>query len=134
MPVYGSMGKDVSVSGSGWDDDIGVLTIGQVKAGTAVQRQLVLFARGADAKNIHYNVVHVEPDFLKVKLGETTVSEEGKLSRTMLTIEIPPRTNPSSYMGDDHGKAGEIKIDTTSGDVHQVQIGVRFAIEGGKGG
>ena len=50
LPVFGSMGKEVSVVGSGWDDDIGVLTIGPIKAGTPVQRQLVLFARGLNAK------------------------------------------------------------------------------------
>ena len=48
LPLFGSIGKDVSVAGSGWDDDIGVLTIGPVKAGTAVQRQLLLFAHGGD--------------------------------------------------------------------------------------
>jgi hypothetical protein len=132
LPVFGSMGKDVSVAGSGWDDDIGVLTIGPIKAGTSVQRQLLLFARGLDAKNVRYNIVHVEPDFLKVKLGETTVLEDGKLSKTSLTIEIPKRSTPANYLGDDGGKAGEIKIDTTSSDVHQVRMSVRFAIQGGK--
>ncbi len=138
LPLFGSIGKDVSVAGSGWDDDIGVLTIGPVKAGTAVQRQLLLFARGADAKNVRYNVVHVEPDFLKVTLGETTVMGDGKLAKTPLTIEVPPRSTPASYMdaGTDGtlvgGKAGQIKIDTTSAEVHQLRIAVRFAIEGGK--
>ncbi len=134
LPVFGSMGKDVSIAGSGWDDDIGVLTIGPVKAGTAVQRQLLLFARGADAKNIRYNVVHVVPEFLKVTLGETTVLADGKLAKTPLTIDIPARSTQASYMdaGTDGGKAGEITIDTTSADVHQVRIRVRFAIEGGK--
>ena len=128
------------MAGSGWDDDIGVLTIGPIKAGTPVQRQLLLFARGLDAKNVRYNVVHVEPDFLKVRLGETTVLEDGKLAKTPLTIEIPGRSAPANYLGEGtdgtlvHGKAGEIKIDTTSSEVHQVRIGVRFAIKGGKEG
>lgn len=138
LSAFGSMGREVSVAGNGWDDDIGVLTIGAIKAGTPVQRQLFLFARGSDAKNVRYNVVHVEPDFLKVKLGDTTVLEDGKLSKTPLTIEIPRQSAPVNYLGDDGtsvgGKTGVIKIDTTSSEVHQVRIGVRFAIEGGKKG
>jgi hypothetical protein len=132
LPLFGSIGKDVSVAGAGWDDDIGVLNVGLVKAHTAAQRQLILFARGTDAKDVRYNVVHVDPDFLKVKLGKTTLSDDGKLSQTMLTIEIPPRNAPASYMGDDHDKLAEIHIDTTSPQVHQLRIRVRFAVEDGK--
>jgi hypothetical protein len=134
LPLFGSVGKDVSVVGPGWDDDLGVLNIGSVKAGQAVQRRLLLIARGTDAKDIRYNVVHVKPDFLRAKLGETKVSEGGKLSRTDLTIEIPPQHEPKRYLDDDHSKPGEIDIDTTSSDVHQVRVRVRFAIEDGKQG
>jgi hypothetical protein len=134
LPLFGSIGKDVAVVGPGWDDDLGVLNIGPIKTGEAVQRQLLLIARGSDAKDIRYNVVHVKPDFLRAKLGETKVSEGGKLSRTGLTIEIPEQHEAKSYMGDDRGKPGEIDIDTTSSEIHQVRVRVRFAVEDGKQG
>ena len=132
LVLSGSMGKDVSVAGNGWDDELGVLRIGPVKVGTPVQRQLQLLARGASAKNIRYNVVHVEPDFLKVKLGEPESIEGSRLSRTMLTVEIPARTAPAKYMGDVGDKPAEIDIDTTSPEVHQLRIRLRFAVENGK--
>jgi hypothetical protein len=132
LDVAGLVGKEVSVVGNGWDDDIGVLNLGRVKAGTGAERQLFLVAHGADAKKIRYNVVHVEPDFLKVKLGEPDVSEGGKLSRTRLTIEVPAGDKSASYLDDGRGKAGEIDIDTTSTEVHQVKLRVRFAVEGEK--
>jgi hypothetical protein len=132
LDVTGLVGKEVSVVGNGWDEDIGVLNLGRVKVGTGVQRQLFLVAHGTDARKIRYNVVHVEPDFLKVKLGEPDVSEGGKLSRTRLTIEVPAVDKPASYLDDGHGKAGEIDIDTTSTEVHQVKMRVRFAVEGEK--
>ena len=129
LPVFGSIGKDVSIVGPGWDDDLGRLNIGPVKLRTAVRRRLLVFARGADAKDVRYNVVHVEPEFLKVQLGDSTLSEGGKLSQTTLTIEIPERNAPASYLGDGQGKPGEILIDTTNPLVHQLRLQVRFAIE-----
>jgi len=132
LDLSGSVGKDVSVVGSGWDDELGVLKIGPIKARTREERVLYLMARGADAAKIRYNVVHVEPDLLKVKLGEADVTDEGKLSRTKLTIEIPAQDMPATYMGDGDGKTGEIDIDTTSSEVHQVKLRVRFAVEGEK--
>ncbi len=132
LVLSGSMGKDVSVVGNGWDDELGVLRIGTVKLGTPVQRQLQLLARGASAKSIRYNVVHVEPDFLKVKLGEPESIEGSRLSRTMLTIDIPPQTAPAKYMGDVNDKPAEIDIDTTSPEVHQLRIRIRFAVDNGK--
>ena len=132
LVLSGSMGKDVSIVGNGWDDALGVLRIGPVKAGTPVQRQLQILARGTSAKNVRYNVVHVEPDFLKVKLSEPETLEGSRLSRTMLNIEIPARTSPAKYMGDDGDKPAEIDIDTTSPEVHQLRIRVRFAVEDGK--
>jgi hypothetical protein len=130
--LSGSMGKDVSIAGNGWDDELGVLRIGPVKTGTAIQRQLQILARGASAKNVRYNVVHVEPDFLKVKLGEPELLAGSRLSRTMLTIEIPARTAAAKYMGDNGDKPAEIDIDTTSPEVHQLRIRVRFTVEDGK--
>ncbi len=132
LVLSGSMGKDISVAGNGWDDELGVLRFGPVKVGASVQRQLQLLARGAGAKNVRYNVVHVEPDFLKVKLGEPETVEGSRLSRTMLTIEIPARTAPAKYMGDDGDKPAEIDINTTSPEVNQLRIRVRFAVEDGK--
>jgi hypothetical protein len=130
--LSGSMGKEVSIAGNGWDDELGVLRVGSVKVWTPVQRQLQLIARGANAKDIRYNVVHVEPDFLKVKLGDTELLEGGKIARTMLNLEIPARTAQANYMGDGRDKTAEIDIDTTSPDVHQLRIRVRFAVEDGK--
>jgi hypothetical protein len=132
LVLTGSMGKDVSIVGNGWDDQLGVLRIGPVKAGAPVQRQLQVLARGSNAKNVHYNVVHVEPDFLKVKLGEPELLDGDKISRTMLTIEIPPGTSPAKYMGDPGDKPAEIDIDTTSPEVRRLRIRVRFAVEDGK--
>jgi hypothetical protein len=132
LVVSGSVGKDVSVVGNGWDDATGVLRIGPVKAGTAVQRQLQLLARGSNAKSVLYNIVHVEPDFLRVKLGESEMLDGDRLSRTMLSIDIPAQAPPGKYLGSEGDKTAEIDIDTTSPEVHRLRIRVRFAVEDGK--
>ena len=83
-----------------------------------------------------FKVASVEPDFLKVKLGKTTVADTGTLSQTELLIEIPAsktlgKKAPVDYMGGENGKLGEILLETIQPQVHALRIRVRFAVTGG---
>jgi hypothetical protein len=135
LPVFGSVGE-VSLVGLGWDSSAGLLDIGTVDGRNATQRKLVVLARGPDAKQVKFKVASVEPDFLKVSLGETTVSDSGVLSKTELSIEIPEgkslgKKAPADYLGGENGKFGEIVLETTHPHVHSLRIRVRFAVTGG---
>ena len=135
LPLFGSVGE-VSLAGPGWDSGTGVLDIGAVDGRGVTQRRLIVLARGADAKDIKFKVASVEPDFLKVTLGKTTVRDTGALSQTELWIEIPAskaleKKAPANYMGADNGKLGEILLETTHPQVHSLRLRVRFAVVGG---
>jgi len=134
LPVFGSVGE-VTLVGPGWNSDSGVLDIGTVDGQSAMQRNLILLARGANAKEMKYKVARVEPSFLKVKLGETTVTSTGDVSQTELSIEIPEskslEKNVSvNYLGGEHGKLGEILLETIGPQVHSLRVRVRFAVVG----
>lgn len=135
LPVFGSVGE-VSIVAPGWSSETGILEIGAVDGSVATERKLIVLARGESAKEMKFKVVSVEPDFLKVKLGKTTVAEGGDLSQTELLIEIPDRKSIGkkamvNYMGGDKGKLGEILVETRSPELHSVRILVRFAVAGG---
>ncbi len=134
LPLFGAVGP-VSIFGPGWSSDTGVLEIGTVDGRSATQRRLVVLARGPKAKEMKFKVASVEPDFLKVKLGKTTVADTGTLSQEVL-IEIPDsktlgKKAPVAYMGGENGKLGEILLETIQPQVHALRIRVRFAVTGG---
>ena len=136
LPLFGSVGE-VSLVGAGWNSETGVLDIGTVDGRSVTQRKLIVLARGPDAKEMKFRVASVEPDFLKVKLGKTTVDDTGTLSQTELLIEFPESKSlgkraPANYLGGEKGKPGEILLETIHPPVHSLWIRVRFAVPGGK--
>jgi hypothetical protein len=135
LHLIGSVGE-VTLVGHGWSSETGVLEIGTLDGRSATQRLLVVQVRGSNAKNMRFKVARVEPDFLKASVGEPKVDESGLLSQTKLAIEIPEgkalgKKVPANYMGDNHGKLGEILLETTGSQPLSLLIHVRFAISGG---
>ncbi len=134
LPLFGSVGE-VSLVGPGWSSETGVLDIGTVDGRSITQRKLIVLARGPNAKNMKFNVASVEPDFLQVKLGKTTLLDTG-ISETELLIELPESKTfgkkvPANYMGGENGKLGEILLETIHPQVYSLRIRVRFRVEGG---
>ncbi len=134
IPLFGSVGE-VSLVGPGWSTETGVLDIGAVDGRSVTQRKLVILARGPKAKEMKFRIASVEPDFLKVELGKTTVLDPGALYQTELMIEIPEskalgKKAPADYMGGENGKLGEILLETIHPPVYSLRIHVRFKAEG----
>jgi len=132
VPLSGVVGE-VSIAGSGWSNETGVLDIGTVDGSSNTKRTLVLIARGAHAKDVKFKVQSVEPDFLKVKL--TPLMGKETLSQTEMVIEIPDsktlgKRAPVKYLGSDNGNFGEILLDTYYPEPHSLRIRVRFAVGG----
>ena len=80
-----------------------MLDIGAVDGRSVTQRRLIVMARGPNAKDMNFKVASVEPDFLKVTLGKTTVAD-ATLTQTELMIEIPESKTlgnkaPANYLG-----------------------------------
>jgi hypothetical protein len=134
--LYGEVGE-ITMVGHGWSSEESILEIGTLDGKSTTQRQLMILARGPDAKQMKFRVARVEPDFLKVKVGAPKVDESGELSQTQVMIEIPSskelgKKAPANYMGGDHGRLGEILLETTAPHPHSLPIRVRFAVPDGK--
>ena len=124
---------EVSLVGPGWSSETGVLDIGPVDDRSITQRKLVVLVQGPHAREMKFKITSVEPDFLKVTLGKTTVADTGTLSQTELLLEIPAgktlgKKVAVNYMGGENGKFGEILLETTRPRVYSLRIRVRFVV------
>ncbi len=132
LPLFGTVGE-VSLVGPGWSSETGVLDIGPVDDRSITQRKLVVLVQGPHAWEMKFKITSVEPDFLKVTLGKTTVADTGTLSQTELLLEIPAgktlgKKVAVNYMGGENGKFGEIILETTRPRVYSLRIRVRFVV------
>ena len=130
VPVVGTVVGDIKIVavGGGWNDATGTLTLGTVKSGEEVMRQLILVVRGPHRRSVTFGPVRCVPEFLDVKLGE---KKETETSVTMpVTIRIPKGSPAANYLGGEQGELGEIMIEAGHPQVPRVRIRVRFAVEG----
>ena len=130
LPVQGTIGSDVSVAGSGWDSDLGLLNLGTVASQSGAQRRLILIVRGPHAKETRFKAVQADPEFLEVELGRSAPIGAGTAWQTPLIVRIPKGSRRTSRLGTEQGKLGEILLETTNPQVPRVRILIRFAVEG----
>ena len=131
IPIQGSIGRDIVITGPDWDTALDLLDIGTVSSQVGAERQLMLTVHGPLCKEVKFKPVLVTPDFLQMKLGETVVKANGTFSQTPLTIQIPKGSRPVNHLGSEVGKYGRIQLETSHPRMPQLRIYVRFAVEGG---
>ena len=129
VPITGTLVGDISIAGRGWNRDIGILVLGNVKSSAGLKRRLQLIVRGPHREKVKFTVAAIRPEALKVTFGETTSVGEGAATQTPLFIEIPKGAQPGAYLGPKRDKYGEILIETNHPLTPQLRIPVRFAID-----
>ena len=133
LPVLGRVVGEIAIVGRGWSEENGLLDLGTVNGRTGGTYTLSLFAAGPHHSEIKYGPVEIDPDLLDVlkgEIGQTTEVNKGAMSRTTLTITIPPGSPPSNHLGSETAKLGQIRIKTSHPNVPMLRIFVRFAVEG----
>lgn len=128
IPVYGTVTSDLSVVGKGWNEGRGVLWLGHVSPGSS--HSTWLLARGTHREAVQFRVVGVEPQWLKVELGESRAINRGAVIQTPLEIRIPADAPTGSHLGTDTGPFGEILLETGHPQTPQLKILVSFAVTG----
>jgi hypothetical protein len=129
VPVGGTIVRDISVVGPGWGSQAGVLEFPAAAGSEGALRRLILVVRGAHREQTRFDLVRIVPEFVKVELGETTAINNGALTRTPLTIRIPPGSPPGNYLAPPQGELGQIIIDTNHPQQPQLRILLSFAVE-----
>jgi hypothetical protein len=131
LPVEGVVRGDISVvGGRNWNSDEMLLTFGSVTSQDGARQTLMLTCRGPHREEVDYRITKVEPEWLEVELGERTGINQGKVLMTPLKIGVPKGSRPANYLGANQGDYGRITIETNHPTAPQLQILVRFAVEG----
>ncbi|HVW36389.1 MAG TPA: DUF1573 domain-containing protein, partial [Pirellulales bacterium] len=128
LGISGTVVGPVSITGTGWNSEFGVLAIGHVNRSEGVKRTLNLWIRGKQFRGLTLKAPQVKPDAMKVTHGTIRELNDGSVIMVPLTIEIPKGTPSMNHMGSGQGKWAEITIPTDNADLPPVKIMVQFAV------
>jgi len=130
VPVMGTVGDDISVVGKGWNQQKGELRIGRIESSEGLERKVFIITRGVDSNSVVMKLQNVNPDFLKVELGETEpFGASGTVTRTAMTITVPPGIRPCTFMGGLESDPAVIELETGLPDSPKLNILLSFFIE-----
>jgi hypothetical protein len=128
VPVEGTVISDITISGSGWDREHGVLVLGVVRSAEGIRRNLSILVHGEHRHDLKISVGKCEPDFLRVSLGEPVDVNGGAVVRIPLSVEVPPGAPDANFLGSP-GKLATIILETTHPEAKQVRMLVQLAVE-----
>jgi hypothetical protein len=134
LAITGTVAGDISVHGTGWIEDQGVLKLGNIDGEAGRRVQLNVAVRGEHAANTKLTVASVDPPEMQVTLGEPKVLRP-QLVHFPLVVEIPAGTRPMARItrdaNDPNSSSGDgaIVLQTTHPDTKEVRMRVRFTVE-----
>lgn len=128
LTVSGNIAGPVSIAGSGWDQEHGILSIGQVKQSQGAKRKLTLIIRGKQFAETALESEKVQPDLLKVTYGKVNQVRGGATIMAPVEIEIPAGAPLVNHMGSNQGKLGEIVVRFNNAGLPPVKLLVQFAV------
>jgi hypothetical protein len=128
IPVVGEIVGDINVAGNTWSEDQGAVRLGSVKSSEGRKEKLSLMVRGEAAPTTTFKVQSVDPEDLKVTIGEPRKLRDN-LVQVPLEIEIPAGTRPMVRLDTAQGERGKIVLSTTHPKVKEMAIGVQFSVE-----
>ncbi|MEM9658962.1 MAG: DUF1573 domain-containing protein [Planctomycetota bacterium] len=132
VPIAGVVRGDVSIFGTGWNGESGLLKLEAVDGSAGERRQLMITVRGDHAGETEFSVARVDPPELQVSVGERMEMND-RLVRFPLVVEVPAGTRPMVRTGADevrHGDGeGEIVLATTNPASPEVRMRVRLIVK-----
>jgi hypothetical protein len=128
IPVNGRVVGDISIHGTHWLEEEGVLLLGRVEGKIGKKDRVNLVVRGEGADKVEFKLDSADPSELSVTFGEPQ-RLNAKLARVPVYIEVPPGTRPMVRLATSQGEEGKVVLKTTHPTMKQLVLGVRFAVE-----
>ncbi len=128
LPITGNIGGPISIVGSGWSQERGVLSIGHVKQSEGAKRTVTLIVRGKDLVDFSLEPPEFSLESLKVTYGNVNKVSSSQTILIPINIEIAPGSPKVNHMGGPQGKAGEILIPFKNANLPRVKILLHFAV------
>lgn len=130
LPIEGKVVGSISVYGAGWDDDHNVFRLGIVDGKQGLKKNLTIVIRHLDGQPEMLRIASVSPsDILHASLSKPITGTSGKVTHAKLSIEIPPGTPASNYIGSQQAPYGHLFIETDRPDGPKLDIRVSFVVE-----
>jgi hypothetical protein len=128
IPLSGRVVGEIRVHGSDFEEERGILRLGNVKSSEGKISKLNVVVRGEDAGDVRLEVATVDPPELRVTIGESRAPND-TFASIPVEVAIPTGTPPMVRLGTAQGREGRITLKTTHRSVHEISIGVRFTVE-----
>lgn len=129
VPVEGAIVGNVTIVGSDYDDQSGILKLGTLPGETTQERQLWVLIKGDADQPAGLQVKEIDPsETLQVALGEP--ARYGNLTRQSLTIRVVPQGRVVNRLGSQQGELGRIVLGSEAEDGGTIVVYVSFALEG----
>ena len=129
VPIEGVIVGNVTIVGSDYDAELGLLKLGMLSAGRQHERQLWVLIKGSDASAIQLRVSETDPaEVLQATLGQPM--RAGNLMRQALTVRVVPQGRVVNRLGSQQGETGRIVLESDHPAARKVVIRVAFAVEG----
>jgi hypothetical protein len=128
IPISGQVVGDISVHGTGWNEERSALMMGSIKSSEGGHAKVSVVVRGADAAGTTFTIKSVDPPEMKVKIDEPKKLKD-TLVQTPLEIEIPAGTRPMVHLDTAQGEPGRIVLTTTHPKIKELAIDVQFSVE-----
>ena len=129
IPVQGTVGSELAISGFGWDEQTGVLTLGTISAAKGTTRKLSVVARGPHAAAVKLKPVQIVPDQLQVDVGPSKPLGEGTVVQHPFTIRVPANSRPVNHLGAKASDLGQLILETNHPKQPRLRMLVRFAVK-----
>lgn len=129
IPVAGLVNSEVGLTGFGWEEQTGVLTLGTVAARRGTVRTVQLVIRGPQAQTAQPRLVRVVPDVLQAELRPPQRLGTPPVALIPVVIRIPPDSRPVNHLGSRADELGQIVIQTGHPRQPELRVLVRFAVK-----
>lgn len=128
VPIEGTVRGDISVAGRNFHADNNTLNLGTVSSRKGTSAELKLLVRGPSRKDVTFKLAHVEPEGIRVSIGEADHKEN--VTIVTVNIEVPPGIRPGNYLGSQQGNMGEIRLETGHPETKELTLRLKMLIEG----
>jgi hypothetical protein len=128
VPVEGTVGSDLAVTGFGWDDQTGVLTLGTIAVSKGTERKFQVVVNSRGAGQVKLRPIRVVPDLLRIEIGQARLLGKGPAELIPCTLRIAPGSMPANYLGSKASDLGLIVLETGYFPQPELHLRVRFAV------
>ncbi len=131
IPIDGVITGDITVYGVGseYDKEHNVLSIGTVKRHEGAIANLLVRIKGAEHKTAELKLADVQPNWLKVEMGDAKENPEESVVSIPLKIEVPEDVKPFVMIGPQKSHMGFIHLSTGMKSAPELKIYVSLAVE-----